>query len=173
MDKRVLDINSRIVSALKERIGKLIDAKVYGLAEPVMEFNSDGEKMIPAIYLPCGECINVFTETDMHDVLMYHKLQSISRRDRNGYGSRRTFDETAEMSIVVFGKRAFNQYQVERVIAEAIMQDEKCSVSASDFNAFQVYANEYTGQAFFLDTRYFLFKINYSITCTRNDGCVK
>lgn len=170
MYRKVAEINENILEAIKNGLD-LVDIKQYGIAEPVMEIGDD--VMSPNIVTPSGEGIGVFSEADMHDVLMYHRLQSISRTQFNGYGSRRPYKEVAEMSLIVYGKRKINQFDLERKIAEIIMQDEDCSVSTSNLDAYQVYANEYSGQPFFLDTRFFLFKINYSITCTRNDGCAK
>lgn len=151
-----------------------LDVKTFGLAEGVA-IRGDEEMTFPAIILSTGECVNVFGETDKHDVTLYHRLNEISYQETDiaSYGSSKGYAQTADMSMLVFGKRKkVSQFQVERAAIAAIANDNTCSVSRSDFNALQVFATEYMGVTYFMGTEYFLFKINYRITSTFNARCI-
>lgn len=163
----------RLNRTITERLAGL-DVKTFGLAEGVA-IRSDDETTFPAIILSTGECINVFGETDKHDVTLYHRLNEISypENDNASYGSSKGYTQTSDMSMLVFGKREkISQFQVERVAIAAISIDHKCSVIRSDFNALQIFANEYIGVTYFMGIEYFLFKINYRITSTFNARCI-
>lgn len=169
MEKKIDIINNEICKALG---GK--DVLALGLAEAVA-IRGEEEVTFPALILKSGECINVYAETDNHDVTLYHRLSAISYQetDNAAWGSNKGYTETADMSLIVFGKRyAISQYEMEKIARGAITKDNANSISRSEFNALQVFASEYMGVTYFMGTEYYLFRINYSITSTYNARCI-
>lgn len=169
MEKKIDIINNEICKALG---GK--DVLALGLAEAVA-IRGEEEVTFPALILKSGECINVYAETDKHDVTLYHRLNAISYQetDNAAWGSNKGYTETADMSLIVFGKRSkISQYEMEKIARRAIIKDNANSVSRSEFNALQVFASEYMGVTYFMGTEYYLFRINYSITSTYNARCI-
>ena len=169
MEKKIDIINNEICKALG---GK--DVLALGLAEAVA-IRGEEEVTFPALILKSGECINVYAETDKHDVTLYHRLNAISyqENDNAAWGSNKGYTETADMSLIVFGKRdAISQYEMEKIARGAIIKDNANSISRSEFNALQVFASEYMGVTYFMGTEYYLFRINYSITSTYNARCI-
>lgn len=147
----------------------------YGLAESVA-VRGDEDVTIPALVLPFGECIDVYGETDKHDITLYHRLNEISYQEseNDGYGSARGLNEVADLSIIVFGKRkSVNPIGLERVVRDSIMADPNNLVVRSDFNSLQVFASEYIGVTYFMTPDFFLFKTNYRITSTPDARCKK
>lgn len=170
MEQTILQINEWIKQQLTQ-----VDIKDFALAESVAVRSEDGEVTFPALILPNGEGINVYAETDKHDVTLYHRLNSISYQDNENVsiGSARGYTEVDDISLIVFGKRKKqNKYELERVIIAALSKNNHISISRSDFNALQIFASEFTGVTYFLGTEYYLFKINYSITSTLNTRCI-
>lgn len=153
---------------------KTADVKTYGLAESV-SLRGDEDVTIPALILPDGECINVYSETDKHDVTLYHRLSDVSFQDsgNNGaYGDAVSYAETADLSVIVFGKReCISPFRLEWIVRKAIAKQKNCTLVRSDFNSLQVFASEYAGVTYFMPPAYFLFKINYRITSTYNARC--
>ena len=169
MEKKIDIINNEIHKALGE-----LDVLALGLAESVA-IRGEEEVTFPALILKGGECINVYAETDMHDVTLYHRLNAISyqENDNAAWGSNKGYTEVADLSLLVFGKRdKISQYEVEKIARGAITKDNENSVSRSEFNALQVFASEYMGVTYFMGTEYYLFRINYSITSTYNARCI-
>lgn len=169
MEKKIDIINNEICKALEE-----LDVLALGLAESVA-IRGEEEVTFPALILKSGECINVCAETDKHDVTLYHRLNAISYQENDNYswGSNKGYIETADMSLLIFGKRSeISQYEMEKIAREAIVRDSANSVSRSEFNALQVFASEYMGVTYFMGTEYYLFRINYSITSTYNARCI-
>ena len=170
MEKKIDIINNEICEALEEK-----NVLALGLAESVA-IRGEEDVTFPALILKSGECINVYAETDKHDVTLYHRLNAISYQENDIYtwGSYKGYTETADMSLIVFGKRdAISQYEMEKIARRAIIKDNANSVSRSEFNALQVFASEYMGVTYFMGTEYYLFRINYSITSTYNARCIK
>lgn len=168
MEKKIDIINNEIHKALGG-----LDVLALGLAESVA-IRGEEEVTFPALILKGGECINVYAETDMHDVTLYHRLNAISyqENDNAAWGSNKGYTEVADLSLLVFGKRdKISQYEVEKIARGAITKDNANSVSRSEFNALQVFASEYMGVTYFMGTEYYLFRINYSITSTYNARC--
>lgn len=168
MEKKIDIINNEIQKALGG-----LDVLALGLAESVA-IRGEEEVTFPALILKGGECINVYAETDMHDVTLYHRLNAISyqENDNAAWGSNKGYTEVADLSLLVFGKRdKISQYEVEKIARGAITKDNANSVSRSEFNALQVFASEYIGVTYFMGTEYYLFRINYSITSTYNARC--
>ena len=168
MEKKIDIINNEIQKALGG-----LDVLALGLAESVA-IRGEEEVTFPALILKGGECINVYAETDMHDVTLYHRLTAISyqENDNAAWGSNKGYTEVADLSLLVFGKRdKISQYEVEKIARGAITKDNANSVSRSEFNALQVFASEYMGVTYFMGTEYYLFRINYSITSTYNARC--
>ena len=168
MEKKIDIINNEICKGLG---GK--DVLALGLAEAVA-IRGEEEVTFPALILKSGECINVYAETDKHDVTLYHRLNAISYQENDNYswGSKKGYTEVADMSLLVFGKRSkISQYEMEKIARGAITKDSANSVSRSEFNALQVFASEYMGVTYFMGTEYYLFRINYSITSTYNARC--
>lgn len=168
MEKKIDIINNEICKALG---GK--DVLALGLAEAVA-IRGEEEVTFPALILKSGECINVYAETDKHDVTLYHRLNAISyqENDNAAWGSNKGYTEVADLSLLVFGKRSkISQYEMEKIARGAITKDNANSVSRSEFNALQVFASEYMGVTYFMGTEYYLFRINYSITSTYNARC--
>ncbi|MCM1034934.1 MAG: hypothetical protein NC229_08470 [Bacteroides sp.] len=146
----------------------------YGVAESVAMRSDDGEITFPAIVLPNGECYDVYGETDKHDVVFYHRLLNISFQDDDNAmsGNYRGYRENNEMSLIVFGKREkISPIEMEKIARYAIAADNSNTLISSDFNVLQIFASEYAGVTYFMGSAYFLFKINYRITCTYNTGC--
>jgi hypothetical protein len=168
MEKKIDIINNEICKALGEK-----NVLALGLAESVA-IRGEEEVTFPALILKSGECINVYAETDKHDVTLYHRLNAISYQetDNAAWGSNKGYTETADMSLLVFGKRSkISQYEMEKIARGAITKDNANSISRSEFNALQVFASEYMGVTYFMGTEYYLFRINYSITSTYNARC--
>lgn len=172
MINEIVHINATIEKSLAEAT---IPAEVqaFGLAESVAVRGED-DVTIPAIILKSGECLNVYAETDKHDVTLYHRLGNISfQENRNGsFGNAVGYLETDDMTLLVFGKRdKISSYRMEQIARKVIAKTKNCTLVTSDFNSLQVFANEYMGVTYFLTPAYFLFKINYRITSTYNPGC--
>lgn len=168
MEKKIDRINNEICKALGE-----LDVLALGLAESVA-IRGEEEVTFPALILKSGECINVYAETDKHDVTLYHRLNAISYQENNNatWGSNKGYTETADMSLLIFGKRSkICQYEMEKIARGAIIKDNANSISRSEFNALQVFSSEYMGVTYFMGTEYYLFRINYSITSTYNARC--
>lgn len=168
MEKKIDIINNEICKALGEK-----NVLALGLAESVA-IRGEEEVTFPALILKNGECINVYAETDKHDVTLYHRLNAISyqENDNAAWGSNKGYTETADMSLLIFGKRSkISQYEMEKIARGAITKDNSNSISRSEFNALQVFASEYMGVTYFMGTEYYLFRINYSITSTYNARC--
>lgn len=172
MNDTIEHINAAIAANLQQAL-PTADLLHYALAESV-ELRGDENIILPAIVLPDGECFNVYGVTDKHDVVLYHRLGDISYDEdtRNAYGSGAIYKQVADMSLIVFGKREItSQFQMERIARQAIAQHANCSLVRSDFNALQIFANEYAGVTYFMGPAYYLFKINYRITGTYNPRC--
>ena len=175
MENHINGINTRIGNTLKELL-PTSDLQSFGPAESIAVRDDSSDVTFPAIVLPNGECYSVFGETDKHDVTLYHRLNDISFQEdsKAAYGSGHGYSETDDMSLIVFGKRAgISPFRMEKIARQAIESDNANTIVRSDFNSLQVFANEYAGVTYFLDPRYFLFKINYRITSTYNARCAK
>lgn len=148
------------------------DLKAYALAESIA-VRGDEDITFPALILPNGECIDVYGETDKHDIILYHRLNDISFQEFAGsYGSHNEYTAVEDMSLIVFGKReCLSPFEMERIARKAISLTDKCTLSRSDFNMLQIFASEYVGVTYFMSPKYYLFKINYRITGTYNAGC--
>ena len=173
MIKDIEHINKAIVENLRKDNPE-VDVLPYGLAES-NALRGDEDVTIPAFVLPHGECINVYGETDKHDVTFYHRLNEISFQDNeeDSYGGRREYTEVADLSLIVFGKRTIvNPLRVENLARNAIAANSKCSIVRSDFNSLQVFASEYMGVTYFMTPDFFLFKINYRLTSTSRLRCI-
>ena len=169
MEKKIDNINNEICQVIGKK--KVL---ALGLAESVA-IRGEEEVTFPAIILKSGECINVYAETDKHDVTLYHRLNAISYQEDNNasWGSNKGYTEVADLSLIVFGKRSkISQYEMETIALRAITKDNSNSISRSEFNALQVFASEYMGVTYFMGTEYYLFRINYSITSTYNARCI-
>lgn len=170
MEKKIDNINNEICQVIGKK--KVL---ALGLAESVA-IRGEEEVTFPAIILKSGECINVYAETDKHDVTLYHRLNAISYQEDNNasWGSNKGYTEVADVSLIVFGKRSkISQYEMEIIARKAITKDNSNSISRSEFNALQVFASEYMGVTYFMGTEYYIFRINYSITSTFNSRCAK
>lgn len=170
-----------IVEHINDLIGNLIDTRecridlqAYTLAESVA-IRGDEEITFPALVLSSGECISVYGETDKHDITLYHRLNDISfsEASANSYGSLNEYTETADMSLIVFGKRStLSPFEAESIVRKAVATAGDTSLVRSDFNALQIFASEYAGVTYFMSPEYYLFKINYRITRTYNPRCI-
>lgn len=168
MQEIIEKINSNIAAVLPK-----LDLKAYALAESV-SMRSDEEVTFPALVLPNGECISVWGETDKHDVTLYHRLNGITYQEDTtaSYGSGKGYFATADMSLIVFGKRAsLSPFEAERAARQSIANQMQCSLAQSDFAALQIFASEYVGVSYFISPEYYLFKINYRITSTYKPWC--
>ena len=165
------------IAHINETIADLLqgehDLKAYTLAESIA-VRGDEDITFPALILPTGECIDVYGETDKHDITLYHRLNDISFQEDNtsSFGSHNGYTEAADMSLIVFGKRkCLSPFEMERIARKAIAFTDKCTLSRSDFNMLQIFASEYVGVTYFMSPEYYLFKINYRITRPYNAGC--
>lgn len=175
METHIESINRGINAVLKE-LNPASDLLTYGLAESVTGRDETSNETLPVIVLPDGECYDVYREADKHDVVLYHKLNEIGHTEasNDSFGSGRTYTSVSDMSLLVYGKRAkFSQYTVEGIARKVIASVNARTLVRSDFNALQIFANEYPGVTFFLGPEYYLFKINYRITSTYNPRCTK
>lgn len=175
MQEHIKGINQRIKNALEESHQGQFDLKAYTLAESVAIRDESGTTF-PAYILPNGECIDVYSETDKHKVTLYHRLNDISFQEDSSrsFGTHKAYTETDDLSLIVFGKRvAIDQFTMERIARQAIAANDARTIVRSDFNALQVFANEYVGVTYFLTPDYYMFKINYRITSTYDDRCAK
>ena len=171
METHINGINERIQQILNAWSEGKFDLQAYGLAESIAIRDESGVTF-PAIVLPTGECLDVYSATDHHDVTLYHRLNEKSYQEKQGFGERKLYEETDDMSLLVYGKRqAISQFQMEKVARKAIASVATRTLMRSDFNSLQVFANEYMGVTYFLTPDYFLFKINYRITSTYDDRC--
>ena len=172
MQEIIEHINKAIVQAIESKPKRQI--QTYGLVESVSAKDpEDQEHVLPAIVLPNGECYNVYGLADLKDLTLYHRLQSVSYTERASYGSRKSYESVADVVLVAFGKRkAFNQFVVTDEINNALRSLKETTLVGADYNALQIFANEFQGLSFFLKPDFFLFKINYRITSTL-DGCNK
>lgn len=167
MKDEIKHINDKIKSSIE------CDVRLYELAESVA-VRGDDEITFPAMILQDGECVSVYGETDKHDVTLYHRLNDVSFQEESAssFGNGKGYTETADMSLIVFGKReAISPYDMERIARKAIADRSRCTISRSEFNALQIFASEYVGVTYFIPPDYFLFKINYRITSTYNTRC--
>lgn len=165
-------INAGIIKSLAEA-AETAYVQAYGLAESIV-VRGEEDVTIPAIVLPSGECLNVYAETDKSDVTFYHRLGNISFQESQGwsFGNAVGYMETADMALLVFGKReVISPYRMEQLARKVIAETPDCTLVGSDFNSLQVFASEYIGVTYFLTPAYFLFKINYRITSTYNARC--
>ncbi len=168
MQQVIEHINATLADLLQD-----LDLKAYSLAESV-SVRSDEEMTFPALVLPDGECISVYGETDKHDITLYHRLNNIAYQEDTtaSYGDGKGYFVTADLSLIVFGKRAsLSPYEAERACCRAIATERHCSLSQSDFASLQIFASEYVGVSYFISPEYYLFKINYRITSTYKAGC--
>lgn len=171
MDNAIHTLNTEFARAIAD-IFENMDVMLHGLAEPVLVRDTEREITLPAIVFPNGECLGVYDECDKHALTLYHRLQSVSYSEsQSAYGSRRDYAQTVDVSLLVFGRREINQYQLENALCRVISRDNKRLLVGTDFNAVQVFASEYSGLPYFLSPDYFLFRINYRITSTF--GCNK
>lgn len=174
MKKALEDINTAIKQAVQET-WKTADVKTYALAESVT-VRADEETTFPALVLPRGECIEVFSRTDKHDATLYHRLTGISYQEDAdaSFGSGKAYAKTADLAIIVFGKRdKIDQFELEGLIDNVLASNKDCTIVSSDFNSLQIFATEYAGISYFMGSAYFLFKINYRLTSTYNARCAK
>lgn len=165
METIIQNINAAITANLHE-IAPNADLQAYELAESVA-VRSDDDITFPAIILPNGECMSVDAETDKHDITLYHRLGTISYQEdaKNAFGDKKNYTMVADMSLLVFGKRSvLNQFQTEKIARQAIATIKECTLNQSNFNALQIFANEYAGVTYFMGSAYYLFKIDYRIT---------
>lgn len=141
----------------------------YGLAESVAARDSKGEKVVPAIVLPDGECFDVYGLADMKDATFYHRLQSSQFGSVQSFGSTKDYEKTSDVSLIVFGKRqVYDQFVLADTVCAALGKIKNVTLQGVDYNLLQVFATEYSGLSCFLNPDYFLFRINYRITSTFN-----
>lgn len=171
MIKEIEHINKAIANAI-ENEGRKINLQTYCLAESIA-IRSEEDVTFPAIVLPNGECLDVYSATDKHDITLYHRLNRISYSEtEQGFGNSRAYNEVDDMSLLVYGKRArIDQLRLEQIICKAIVSNPANTIMESDFNSLQVFASEYLGVTNFMTPAYFLFKINYRLTSTYNPRC--
>lgn len=149
------------------------NVQLYGLAESVAARDTKGEKVVPAVVLPNGECFDVYGLADMKDATFYHRLQSTQYQQKPSYGSAKDYEKTNDLALIVFGKRkVYDQFVLADTICAAIRSLPNVTLVGVDHNLLQVFSSEYSGLSCFLDPDYFLFRINYRITSTF-DRCIK
>jgi len=145
---------------------------LYGIAEPVLTRDTENEITLPAIVDEQGECYDVFNHVDENDIVLYHKLNGISYNKTDaGYGSKVAYAKEADMSLVVYGRRAIGRDSVERALCAKLSVTRGISLNNTEFGAVQIMATEYAGLPYFLNPDYFIFRINYRVTSTLIEGC--
>lgn len=169
MHDDIQSVNNAILNIFK----KGADVQLYGLAESVAARSKDGEKVIPAIIFPNGECYDVYGLADEKDATFYHRLQSVQYEQKQSYGSVKSYDKACDVSLIIFGKRkVYDQFVLADSVCSVLGGMHNVTLQGVDHNMLQVFASEYSGLSFFLDPDYFLFRINYRITSTY-DRCTK
>lgn len=173
MEQFVEQLNNTLASVLDGF--KTCKAKtLYGIAEPVLTRDTENEITLPAIVDELGECYDVFGHVDENDIVLYHKLNSISYSGSEAsYGSRTTYRKEADMSLVVYGRRTMGRDAVEKALCAKLSGTKGVSLNNTEFGAVQILATEYAGLPYFLNPDYFLFRINYRVTSTLAEGCIK
>ena len=166
-----------VIYSINETIASIFDAEanvqLYGIAESVAARDEEGEKTVPAIVLPSGECLGVYSLADMKDATFYHRLHNTNFTLTTSFGSRKAYERVSDVSLVVFGKRAkHDQYALADAVCEALGSRTDITLQSVDYNLLQIFSSEYSGLTCFLNPDYFLFRINYRITSTQ-DGCIK
>lgn len=168
-------LNNAFVEQIVKIAGKRVKARLYGVAEPVLVRDRDKEKTLPAVITCDGECLDVFADCDLNDVVIYHRMhkKSYTPDAEHSRGSRVIYRNIYDMTLLVYGKRKINHMEIESALSSVISREQHCTIVSSNFNAVEVYAGEYSGMPFFLNPEYFLFKINYQITGIFDNGCHK
>lgn len=165
----IQSVNEALNSIFSERA----DVQFYGLAESVAARDKNGEKVVPAIILPDGECYDVYGLADMKDATFYHRLQNSQFSQVQSFGSAKDYAKVSDVSLIVFGKRkVYDQYVLADTVCSTLGSLRNITLQSVDHNLLQVFASEYSGLSCFLDPDYFLFRINYRITSTF-DRCIK
>lgn len=163
-----------IIAKINEKIvadANLENMAMFGVADPVIVRDEDGETLFPVIIEPDGECHDVLTD-DANDVHVYHRLnvKSYGTMPSSGYGDDPKRAVIYDMSMIVSGRReSIDPYRMEHLCVlaiEAAAEGKRSTteVSMTNFNRMQVFSSEYTGLSFPIQPNIFLFKINYKIT---------
>jgi len=144
--------------------------QLFGLADPVILRDKNGDATFPVIIDADGECHDVLLD-DAFDMSLFHRLNKKTyTTDRiKGYGDDPKRVCVHDMSLFVSGKRhAIDVYRLEHLCVAAIegagARNATTEVTETDFNRIRVFVNEYTGIQFPLQPDIFLFKINYKLT---------
>lgn len=172
MDRFVEQLNDSL-GAILGRFEGCSRVKLYGIAEPVLTRDADSEITLPAIVDAQGECYDVFGSADENDIVLYHKLNSVTytSADAKSYGSRTLYEKDADMSLVVYGRRVIGRDEIEKAVCGELSRTKGVRLSGTDFSGVQILATEYSGLPYFLNPDYFLFRISYRITSTLAEGC--
>lgn len=173
MITKIDNLNTAFADAIEKLVGTKANAQLYGVAEPVLVRDHDKERTFPAIVTCKGECLDVLADCDINDVVLYHRMRNKTYTPDSSHsrGSRVAYRSTLDMTLLVYGKRKVNQMTLEESLCNVISRESSCAIMSSNFNALEVYAEEYRGMPFVLNPEYFLFKINYQITGIFDNGC--
>lgn len=146
--------------------------QLFGLADPVILRDKNGDATFPVIIDADGECHDVLLD-DNFDMSLFHRLnkKTYTTMPSEGFGNDPKRVCVHDMSLFVSGKRsAIDMYRLEHLCVDAIekvctgKKRAKTEVTETDFNRIRVFVNEYTGIQFPLQPDIFLFKLNYKLT---------
>lgn len=172
MEKNILELNESILKDLYMEFG-VVGVKSYTLAEPVLVRDVEQDVTIPAIVDENGDCFNMFDNADGNDIVFYHRISQSSYSEKSGYGSRAECVLTANVSLVVYGKRHVGRDRVLDTIASTIINTKDANMVSIDYDSIQILASEYSGLPYFLSPDYFIARLNYRITKYLVMGCKK
>lgn len=169
MHKLIDSINATIASVFKNTS----DVQIFGLAESVAARDKSGERVVPAIVFPDGECYDVYGLADIHKATIYHRLQNSQFNSTTSFGSFKSYEKVSDISLIVFGERkCYDQFVLADSISAAIGKRSDVTLLSVNHNLLQVFSDEYNGLSCFLNPDYFLFRINYRLT-SAFDRCSK
>ena len=162
MKKKIEQINDIIKAKMPP-----INSQMFGMAESVVLRKEDADVVFPAVVEADGECVHDLLN-DAYDCGLYHRLldKTYAQESAGGFGNHPQLDETNNMCLIAYGKRAaIHAGELEKMAVDAIMA---CGgvVESSTFDRLSVFATEFQGIQFFLRPEIFLFRINYSIRKT-------
>lgn len=172
MNELINDINARIDRAFTDTLG-YVRIMSYGIAEPVLVRDDEQQVTVPAVVTDYGECFNVFDNTDEHDIICYHRINSTSFAESGGYGSTPEYTQESQVSLVLYGKRTIGKYMAVDIVSRELLAMKNVRLVGVDYDAIQILASEYAGLPYFLGPDYFLVRVNYRLTTRLSIRCKK
>ena len=169
LEQAVGAINSRMEQSLNSS-PCLEGAQLFGLAEPILRRNEEGEEVFPAIIHPNGEDTYIQLDDD-YPIGLYHRLISRTYQSKKGYGDALSYYAVDEILAICWGFRKYvDPYKLEHLLFSALPDEAKRVVS--NFDRFSVFNGEFSGVPFFFPESCFLFSHRYRIQYEVSAGCI-